>query len=194
MSDRFKEQISEFIDDEMSVEQGEFFVRRLGRDQEARLQYLRYQLIGAAIRGEYRFPGDVGFPGSLCKAIDEAGGAGASPGPGTRRLVAGVGIAACIAIAVTVVLTFSPAGPGRRTVVAGPAAVAAAPAEAGMLASPGGSESRSLAAMPGNVTGIQYLINHVQYTSGMNRTIVHSNFVAGQDAILATFIEADETD
>ena len=44
MSDQFKEQISQFIDDEMSVEEGEFFVRRLQRDDEAR------QMATAAMR------------------------------------------------------------------------------------------------------------------------------------------------
>jgi negative regulator of sigma E activity len=52
MSDHIDEQISEFVDDEMSVEKCDFFVRRLQRDTDARDRFLRYQLIGAVMRGE----------------------------------------------------------------------------------------------------------------------------------------------
>jgi negative regulator of sigma E activity len=36
----------------MSVEECDFFVRRLQRDGDARMRFLRYQLIGAVLRGE----------------------------------------------------------------------------------------------------------------------------------------------
>jgi negative regulator of sigma E activity len=52
MSDTIHEQVSKFVDDEMSVEECDFFVRRLERDGDARSRYLRYQLIGAALRRE----------------------------------------------------------------------------------------------------------------------------------------------
>jgi len=52
MTDTIHEQVSKFVDDEMSVEECDFFVRRLERDSDARSRYLRYQLIGAALRRE----------------------------------------------------------------------------------------------------------------------------------------------
>lgn len=52
MSDHIREQLSEFVDDEMSVEECDFFVRRLQLDDEARSRFVRYQLIGSALRGE----------------------------------------------------------------------------------------------------------------------------------------------
>jgi negative regulator of sigma E activity len=56
MSEHIHEQTSEFVDDEMSVEECDFFVRRLQRDGDARKRFLRYQLIGAVLRGEQPHP------------------------------------------------------------------------------------------------------------------------------------------
>jgi negative regulator of sigma E activity len=52
MSDHIREQLSEFVDDEMPIEECDFFVRRLQLDDEARARFVRYQLIGSALRGE----------------------------------------------------------------------------------------------------------------------------------------------
>ena len=49
-------QISAFADDELSRDECEFLVRRLGLDAAARRRLLRYQTIGAAMRGELLGP------------------------------------------------------------------------------------------------------------------------------------------
>lgn len=52
MSEHIDEQVSEFVDDEMSIEECDFFVRRLQRDDDTRARFMRYQLIRAVIRGD----------------------------------------------------------------------------------------------------------------------------------------------
>lgn len=175
MTDQFNEQISEFIDDEMSVDESEFFVRRLQRDPEARHQYLRYQLIGAAMRGEHFHPGAAELGLRLEQAIErDASTARARAG---ARLAAGVGIAASVAV----VAVF-----GLRLVYLGPESPVSA-ASAGLfdapsyVVPPGPTESAPLVRVEGEVTGIQYLIHHARYTSGVSRTIMQSSVVAGQE-------------
>lgn len=52
MSEHIRERLSEFVDDEMSIEECDFFVRRLQLDEDARARFFRYHLIGTALRGE----------------------------------------------------------------------------------------------------------------------------------------------
>jgi anti-sigma factor RsiW len=52
MTEKIHEQISAFIDDELSAEEGAFLIRRLVRDSEASGQLARYAMIGSALRGE----------------------------------------------------------------------------------------------------------------------------------------------
>lgn len=162
MNEHFNEKISEFIDDEMSDEEGEFFVRRLQSDESARRRYLRYQLIGAAVRGEYRYPGATELGSRLERALGD-------DVPQTRRpawvkLASGAGIAASIAL-----VTFF----GLSTVMSGPE-----PAGRNAI----GSSSQSFVGVPTQVTGIQYLMHHADYTSGLNRTIMRSSVIAGREA------------
>ena len=52
MTESIQDQVSAFIDDELSAEECAFFVRRLERDPEARRQLIRYTTMGAVLRGE----------------------------------------------------------------------------------------------------------------------------------------------
>ena len=52
MSKDIHDQISAFIDGELSDSESEFLVRRLNHDQEARRKVSHYSVIGAAIRGD----------------------------------------------------------------------------------------------------------------------------------------------
>ena len=185
MNEYFNEQISEFIDDEMSVEESDFFVRRLQRDDEARARYLRYQLIGAAVRGECLKP-----LGKDLRGRTQAAPAGQEPAAASRsawpQVVGGVGIAASVILLAFFGLRLT--GPDSVTEVAEAAAFDAdASAAIVPIANDG---SRSFASAPGAGTGIQYLINHAQYTSGLNRTIVQSSVVAGRASDLVAVNEA----
>jgi negative regulator of sigma E activity len=160
MSDSFDEQISEFIDDEMSVDQSEFFVRRLQRDDAARRQYLRYQLIGAAVRGEYRHPAAVDLGSRLEQALRRDATRARRPATRWLRWASGAGIAASVAL----IAIF---GFRLATLVDD---------------ADGEFESPLLVKAPDQVTGFQYLIHHARYSSGMSRTILRSNVVAAQEA------------
>src|SRR5690606_17966250 len=52
MSEQIHEQVSAFIDDDLSAEECAFLVRRFERDPESRSKLVRYSLIGSALRGE----------------------------------------------------------------------------------------------------------------------------------------------
>jgi hypothetical protein len=183
MSEHFDEQLSEFIDDEMSAEECEFFVRRLQRDEAARGRYLRYQLIGAAVRGEHVQHNASGLRDRLAAALADDGALASSPvrAIAGNRLVVGASIAAGFAL-------FAAIGWGI-------AALDGLPGNGGELAS-ARAEARSMvdmpaqprdgetfAARPAQVTGIQYLVHHAGYSSGLNRTIMQSGLItAGEDA------------
>lgn len=178
MSDQFNEQISEFIDDEMSVEQSEFFVRRLQRDAESRRRYLRYQLIGAAMRGEHFHPRASELGMRLGQALDRDESVARSRSAAV--LAAGVGIAA--SVAVVAVFGFRFANVGADALPVDPAA-ASNLADASSYAAPSGvGEIQPLVRVGGEVTGIQYLIHHARYSSGLSRTIMQSSVVAGQES------------
>ena len=91
MSEQIRKQLSEFVDDEMSVEECDFFVRRLQLDDEARARFVRYQMIGTVLRGEQP-PATVARDAS----IHRTGAGGSSPA------LLRVGIAASIVLAAAV--------------------------------------------------------------------------------------------
>lgn len=189
MSDQFNEQISEFIDDEMSAEESEFFVRRLQRDAGARRQFLRYQLIGAAMRGEHFHPraGELGIRLEQAIERDESSARRSKP---VTRLAAGAGIAASVALVAVFGLRYAYLGPS--SLGAGSSATSAGLLDAPSYVVPSGAaEPQPLVRVGAEVTGIQYLIHHARYTSGLSRTIMQSSVLAGQDADPATDAAAD---
>jgi sigma-E factor negative regulatory protein RseA len=181
MSDSINEQISRFIDDEMSPEHSEFFLRRLQRDEEARSQYMRYQLIGAAVRGEYLHAGASDLGRRLEQALDDES-APRWPAAKWSRLLSGAGIAASVAL----VAVF-----GLRAVNVAPENSVAGPAVGGIssqidlpsyVVPTNTADSPQIVRVPGEVIGIQFLMHHAGYTSGVSRTIMQSSMIAAQEA------------
>src|SRR5690606_13455205 len=56
MSEQIHDQVSAFIDDELSAEECAFLVRRFERDPDSRSKLVHYSLIGSALRGELLQP------------------------------------------------------------------------------------------------------------------------------------------
>lgn len=166
MSDTFDEQISQFIDDEMSVDESDFFVRRLEREESARQRFMRYHLIGAAIRGETIEPGTVELGRRLGEALESD--SEYLQHSWLRRLAAGAGIAASIALISLVGFRLASLSPD--TAVAG--------------------ETRELVEVSGDAIGIQYLMQHASFTSGPNRRFLQSSMLTAQERELAQFSEA----
>src|SRR5512145_1210074 len=103
MTDQINDQISAFIDNELSADESALLVRRFERDGEARARALRYTLIGASLRGELLEP----HPSVLRQRVAAAlSGSVAPSAPRAReslldrwsRPLLGVGIAATVAV------------------------------------------------------------------------------------------------
>jgi negative regulator of sigma E activity len=104
MTDQINDQISAFIDNELSEDESALLVRRFERDGDARTRAMRYTLIGASLRGELLEP----HPSVLRQRIAAAlsGGTTAPIMPRARerwtdrwaRPLLGVGIAATVAV------------------------------------------------------------------------------------------------
>jgi negative regulator of sigma E activity len=82
MTEQINDQISAFIDDELSAEESALLVRRFERDPNARQLAMRYTMIGAALRGELLDP----HPSLLQRRVS-AVLSGAAPPPAVRPVV-----------------------------------------------------------------------------------------------------------
>lgn len=182
MTEHIKEQISVFIDDELSSEECEFFVRRLQRDVESRNQYIRYQVIGAAIRGEHVVPAHA----DLRARVNDALGSKPLPVPapvrrsrGLWRWVAGGAVAAGVAAAALLSLRFGyvPGLPG--SVRTAGVDVELERVEPPSYVVPLQVPPRQIVAPAIQLTSLQYLMHHGRHASTLSRTVVHSNVVAG---------------
>lgn len=177
MSDHFDEQISEFIDDEMSPEQCEFFVRRLQRDDAARARYMRYQLIGAAVRGEHiqRNASELRRRLQAALAADASAAAAQQQATAGQQLVTGAGIAAGFVL-------FAAIGWGiamlDRLPSVDAAEFAAAMADSPSMVAMPSSEAGGFVGMPVQTTGVQLFVHHAGYSSGFNRTPMLSSLLS----------------
>src|SRR6476646_11767939 len=107
MTEQISDQISAFIDDELSDEESAFLMRRFERDADARSRAARYTMIGAALRDEL-----VGSDPEILRRRVAAALTGTAPVAQQRavarvqwrylRPAVGVGIAATVAVAAIV--------------------------------------------------------------------------------------------
>ena len=186
---QFKEQISVFVDDEMSSEQCEFFVRRLQRDEESRNCYRRYHLIGAAIRGEHVRPDHGDLRQRLRIALDAPDEAPLEPASGSAiwRIAAGGGIAAAVALVAVFALRFNGLAPDELTTVARsmPPDAELELVEPPSYVVPMRVPEQRVVTPPVRLVGLQYLVHHGGYASRLSRTVVHSNVVTGNEPDIA---------
>src|SRR5690606_17620341 len=110
MSEQIHDQVSAFIDDELSAEECAFLVRRIERDPESRNKLIRYSLIGSALRAELLQPDPDMLRRRVHAALNGAAPAArtAESAPAAPRIAAnarwaspavGLGIAASVAVA-----------------------------------------------------------------------------------------------
>jgi negative regulator of sigma E activity len=190
MTDQINDQISAFIDNELSADESALLVRRFERDTEARARAMRYTLIGASLRGELLEPHPSVLRQRLAAALS---GATAPSVPKARerwtdrwaRPLLGVGIAAAVAVvAIGTLRSLSEVAPApdnlsglqqpvRDTV---PVPIYVVPQDT--------DESRTDA--PIRLTN--YLMHHGEFASGLSRTSVNSNVLGGaiQPAVTET--------
>ena len=186
MTDQINDQISAFIDNELSADESALLVRRFERDGDARARAMRYTLIGASLRGELLEP----HPSVLRQRISSAlSGTSAPAAPKARdrwtdrwaRPMLGVAIAATVAVvAIGTLRSLNEASiaPIPATAVgAFPLQVrdsVRAPAPSYVV--PQGTELSRTGA-PIRLTN--YLMHHGEFASGLTRTSVNSNVLGG---------------
>ncbi len=184
------DQISAFLDDELSDEETAFLVRRFERDPEARNQLRRYTAIGCALRGELTTADPDVLRRRVTSALHGAvpqqqlAARAAIVQPRRARLVrpfVGVGIAAAVAIAAVIGLRYANEA---RFPVEG--ALDATPLQAGQWTEPPSYVVPQDAAESGPVAPpirlTNYLMRHGEYASGLSRTSVHSNVVGAVES------------
>jgi sigma-E factor negative regulatory protein RseA len=179
MTDQINDQISAFIDNELSADETALLVRRFERDPDARARAMRYTLIGASLRGELLEP----YPSVLRQRVATALSGGPAPSVAKARErwtdrwarpLLGVGIAATVAVvAIGTLRSLNEAGvsPGNQT----PLATNGLPAADSYVVPDLADRSRTVA--PIRLTN--YLMHHGEYASGLTRTSVSSNVVVG---------------
>jgi sigma-E factor negative regulatory protein RseA len=192
MTDQINDQISAFIDNELSADESALLVRRFERDTEARTRAMRYTLIGASLRGELLEP----HPSVLRQRVAAALSGGTTPSiPKARerwtdrwaRPLLGVGIAATVAVvAVGTLRSLNEAAfaPGNVTPLAGVPLQVSDPVNAPIYVVPPDSDpeqSRTVAPRLAN-----YLMHHGEFASGLTRTSVNSNVVGAVMEPVAT--------
>jgi sigma-E factor negative regulatory protein RseA len=195
MTEQIGDQVSAFIDDELSEDEGAFLVRRMDRDAAARGRAFRYMTIGCALRGELIGPD----PAILRRRIQRVLEGGAVP-PLARpkrqaaqrfiKPLLGLGVAASVAVVTLGAVRFLNES---RTGVSLPAAsqplVAAAsrtwseppsyivPQDANILETAG----LNVRAVPTSL-----LLQHGENASGLNRLYMYSSIVAAEPEVALT--------
>ncbi|MBN1238447.1 MAG: sigma-E factor negative regulatory protein [Gammaproteobacteria bacterium] len=202
MSEQIHDQVSAFIDDELSSEECAFLVRRLERDPEARSKFIRYSLIGSALRSELLQPD----PRTLSQRIGQALDGAPAPAPAKTAAAAhaparqpkwvnpafGVGIAASVAIAALfTVRTINDLGGGAQAPLSGPlqAETIEAPDVPSYVVPAEAPDNRVFSPPPVRLTN--YLMHHGEYASRLSRTSVHSNVVGTADQPAADAAESE---
>jgi negative regulator of sigma E activity len=180
MTDQINDQISAFIDNELSADESALLVRRFERDTDARARAMRYTLIGASLRGELLEP----HPSVLRQRISAALSGNMAPSAAKvrgrsvdrwARPLFGIGIAATVAVVAIGTLRFlndpaiAPAG------AAAPAAVSLQARDPDAYVVPQNTDETTTVAP--RLTN--YLMRHGEFASGLTRTSVNSNVVGG---------------
>ena len=110
MNETIKQQISAFVDGELPDNESELLLRRMSQDPELRDQAAHYLTIGGAIRGDLALPSMVALRRRIGIAIDGVSidtaedtvepteRAGRAVQGGLMRPVAGVAVAASVAV------------------------------------------------------------------------------------------------
>jgi sigma-E factor negative regulatory protein RseA len=178
MTEQINDQISAFIDDELSAEESALLVRRFERDPNARTQALRYTMIGAALRGEVLAPHSSLLRRRIAAALD-----GAVPverraphwSARYARPLLGFGIAAAVAVAAIGTLRLVNEGAVAPGGAAGGAVQASEQVVAPSYVVPQDATPAGPVTSPIRLTN--YLIHHSEYASGLGRASVSSNVV-----------------
>jgi sigma-E factor negative regulatory protein RseA len=186
MTEQINDQVSAFIDDELSADESAMLVRRFERDPEARGRALRYTLIGDALRGQLLEPNPSILRRRVAASLSGAHAAPAKVAAGWplrfARPAVGFGIAAAVAVVAIGALRVvndaqdAPATVAATVETAQPLQVREISVEAPSYVVPQEAPEGRPVTPPIRLTN--YLMRHGEYASGLSRTSVHSNVVS----------------
>jgi hypothetical protein len=178
MTDQISDQISAFIDNELSEDESALLVRRFERDSDARARALRYTLIGSALRGELLEPHPSVLRQRVAAALSGAAPSVAKPRERWSTRLAlpllRVGIAAAVAVVAIGALRELSDSETAGTPSAGAGLQAGTPP---IYVVPQDVSEDRLMTPP--ITLTNYLMHHGVYASGLTRTSVNSNVLGG---------------
>lgn len=188
MTEQISDQISAFIDDELSDEESAFLVRRFERDADARNRAARYTMIGAALRDELLGPDHSILRRRIAVALTGAVPS-AQQRPAARlqwrylRPAVGVGIAATVAVAAIIGLravnVARVGAPGGAATINAPLQARAEPAPSYVVP----RETSDVPAVAPAVRLTNYVMHHSEYASRLGRLPVHSNVVGAAELL-----------
>ena len=194
MSEQIHEQISAFLDDELSSEQSAFLVRRLTSDSLARQQTIRYATIGSILREDAILSNSTVLRDRIHAVLDGALPAHTAVRTPSRRsgrwarVAAGASVAASVAVISLLglrAINDDASGDGRTVSVGAGAWI-----EPDSYVVPGENSAPSQVSAP-PIRLTNYLMQHGSYTSLLNRTSVHSNVIGKRDPQSVEELEAE---
>jgi negative regulator of sigma E activity len=190
MTEQISNQISAFIDDELSDEESAFLLRRFERDADARSRAARYTMIGAALRDELLGPDHSILRRRIAVALTGAAPSTQQQRPAARlqwhylRPAFGVGIAATVAVAAILGLramnVARVGAPGAAATVNVPLQTRAVdPAPSYVVP----QEVSDAPAVAPAVRLTNYVMHHSEYATRLQRTSVRSNVVGAAELL-----------
>src|SRR5688572_28086195 len=185
MTDQISDQISAFIDNELSADESALLVRRFERDSDARARAMRYTLIGASLRGELLEPHPSVLRQRIASALSGNTTGNTPSAPKARepwtdrwaRPLLGVGIAAAVAVvAIGTLRSLNEASVAPSGLpFAGAVPVQASDRAVDYVVPQVTSDER----VDGSIRLTNYLMHHGEFASGLTRTSVNSNVLGG---------------
>ncbi len=181
MNEHIHEQISAFLDDELSSEESAFLVRRLTSDTLAHKQTIRYATIGSILRDEQILANSNVLRERVHAVLDGAPVSQSSARYQERRptrwlrLATSAGLAASVALAALFGLQMLADTTSER--------VSPATADSGVWTEPDsyvvpGETTRSATVVEAPIYLTNLLMQHTQFTPALNRNSVHSNVIS----------------
>jgi negative regulator of sigma E activity len=188
MTEQIGDQISAFIDDELSEDEGAFLVRRMDCDVGVRGRAFRYMTIGCALRGELLSPDHA----LLRRRVQNVLAGGTVPPlarPKARSMarfvkpLLGLGVAASVAVvALGAVRFFNDASPALTPVDTARSLQATNQqwSEPPSYTVPQDPNVRDAAAVNVRAVPTNLLLHHGEYASGLSRIFMYSSSVGAE--------------
>jgi negative regulator of sigma E activity len=184
MNRTIEEQLSALLDGELPAEEEALLLKRLGRDSAHRETLARYSLIGDFLRGNIADPAALGVGERVRAALDDEQAYRSAEQPlgwsGLRRGIAGIGIAATIAVIALISLNGLDElqSPTPQSIAQSQVTFEQSRDEDFSYTVPSSDGVRRAVITPARLTG--YLVSHSEYANGGLSRQVMDSYVVNQ--------------